>query len=63
MVVINLMVYINPFIAKRMFPINDYAIILKILQFCSFFQMILMYLYSFENGIFCVFLTSHLTNP
>lgn len=44
MVVINLMVYINPVITKRMFPINDYAIILKIVQFCSFLQMKLIYI-------------------
>lgn len=47
--VINLMVYMNPFIAKRMIPIidNDFAIILKIVQFCSFFQMKLIYMYMF----------------
>ena len=39
------MVYINPVITKRMFPINDYAIILKIVQFCSFLQMKLIYIY------------------
>lgn len=37
-----------------MFPINDYAIILKIVQFCSFFQMKLMYMYIVLRMVYSV---------